>query len=341
MKNLDSPIKYDLERQIIKTGMLFADRFHAISKNIRNLRLHHIRDTMKDKDIIYCYKYYFTDLGVGPPEEDIDQFYKDLTKLRNKKAKTKQELMHLGGMEKNMRILKGDVYTASESWVITNNLESMIGFLEDKSLSILDSIPEENWFQFRLTMFEGLDSPTYYHIKAIYEMNMMQSKSVRDTEPLTDIDHLYTNHLCYLPCLDSLSHNQMKIIRNEFNEKLSEVFDQIYLMQMEFSKEPLTPENINKVGIRFDEVTDIIQPIIQETVDNNIYFQQIKNSSTDHKLYQFNIAFATIKKVMSSYRDYRVITDIEETMFLEKIALTKDINNCCVYFYLGGIIEDN
>jgi hypothetical protein len=74
-------------------------------------------------------------------------------------------------------------------------------------------------------------------------------------------------------------------------------------------------------------------------VDNNIYFQQIKNSATDIKYYELSIAFSTLKTVLEYYFKIHLLTEELKDRLLEKISLTKDIDTCCFFFYMGEVIE--
>ena len=320
-----SPIKFELERQIVKMGMLFSERFYVTSENMVNIALHPMINSLNDKEVIHNYKFYFIDLGNGFSSEQLDDFYRSLTFFRNKKTRSKDELILLGRLEKDLKNIRSEVLRASEQFISNNILESLIGFIEEKALLVNDWSDENNFNSLKLPLFVDFNSNEIFHVLTM-DPKPKDFKN-RITEPLTDLELWYSNHLCYLPNLDALSFGQLKIIRNEFNEKFVDAKKLINEMQTEFKDIVLTTENLNNVGIRFDEISEQIQSFFQEAVEQNIYFQQIENSGADKKYFELNIAFTTIKNIISYYRQIHVMSEAEESMLLEKIELTSDINS--------------
>jgi hypothetical protein len=319
--------------------MLFCEKFYVTSENMVNLALHPMINTMKDKEVIHSYKYYFTDIGNGFSSEELDEFYRSLVFIRNKKLRNKNELILLGRLEKDLKNIRGEVQRGSDNFIATNKLESMVGFVEDKSILINDWSNEDNFNMLKLPMFMDFSSGDILHILTMDTKPNLADFKDRNTEPMTDLGLWYSNHLCYLPSLESLSYSQMKIIRNEFKEKLGQVNKMIIDMQAEFKEIVLTLKNLNNVGIRFDELSDQIQPVFHEAVEQNIYFQQIENSASEKKYFELNIAFTTLQNILSYYRQIHVVSEIEETMLMEKIAQNSNVNTCCVFMYMGEVTE--
>ena len=339
MKSEESQITFDMERQLIKTGMLFAHQLHAVAFNWKIVYIFSSIEEMSEKEYVQNYKFFYTDPTIALSPEKLDSLYAELNKLRNKKMKTKNDLILLGRYEKSFVNVKAAVLRAFDQILAENKLESILGFAKEKVLEFYDekAAREHGILKFQKTLIEEFSTPDLYHFVTTND----KSKRIIDTENLKTVmdnpEHIFFNHICLIPCLDSLSYHQLKIIRNEFQEQLFPFYKALKEAEKEFEQIPLTIENVDKVNNRFDELFLPLIPPIEAMVRDNIYIQQIENSSSDHKTYELNIAFGTIETIVKIYGQTKVIALSEYENIFEKITYTRDIKSCCLFFFLAEV----
>src|ERR1017187_7628321 len=128
MKSSLSQLHFVNERQMIKTGLLLSEKFFAVTPTLGGIAVYRNRGTAKDRHIINNYKYYFTNLGNGYTEDELENFLSILTKLRGKKIKSREELINLGQLEKSMKRLESEVNRASVNWLEQYKLDSLVNF---------------------------------------------------------------------------------------------------------------------------------------------------------------------------------------------------------------------
>ncbi len=339
VKSHESQLRFELERQMIKTGLLVSELFYAITPNLLGIVVHKNRDKANDKSIINNYKYYFCQFGIGIPEPDLDTYIQQFTKLRNKKFKNRDDLLQIGRWEQVMHKIRLDVILAAENWMRENKLESLLGFSVDNSLIVFDEeseIANDELF-YQNVLIDEFTNPHSLHFLGVNKILDNVEHSTPNHEFKSNPNLIYTSTLFHIPCLDTLSYAQMKIIRNEFEELLQPFYNAVAAMKTEFDAVVITADNVDQIDKRFDELMEEQIIFLKETVSNNIYFQQIVNSSTDYKMYEFNISFATMKTMINLYQYAGVISEMEVGIILEKIALTKDINTCCLFLDMAEI----
>jgi len=324
---------------MMKTGLLVAEKITALTPTLNGMGVYHNRAIASDRQVLYNYKYFFTNLGEGFSAEALDSFFNTLTMLRNKKFKTRADVINLGKLEQNIVLLKSEVNRASIHWMETNKLDSILNFYADETLNVYDESAElkaDELFFRNYLQDEILDSEMFHFFGAEKAINIHQKVDLSDFDKELSIKFISTI-LFEIPCLDSFSYNQLRIIRNEFQEHLIPFHKALDEMKTKFETCIMTDENTDSLNKEFDEIIEPYVEFFKNLIGNNIYFQQIANSSTDHKRFQMNISFSTLETLLAVYKNAYVIDNMEYDILCEKIALAKDLISGIVFFEMAEI----
>ena len=334
-----SPLNFDLIRLAVKTGLIFSHRMNAVAAYFIILKIYVDRENLPDAMNIKYYAKFYSEHPNAHSEEDLILHLKNLKTLKNKPRTSKEELIKIGQYEKLFKAVKADVDNGLSTWVSEYKLDALARFNKERALHIYNEKGDQELgiYLFQKTILEELSSPDFYHFFCTDKVNPKEYIMQKYDGTKSKLELIFSTRLCLLPDLDSLTYAQLNIIRNDFHELLKPFYKTVATMKEEFDATTLTPENIEELDKRFDELIDPYLPLFEEYVTNNIYFQQIKNSDANHKTYELNIEFATVKTLVLMYKQLGVISEAEETDLLEKIALKRDLNSLCVFFLIGEI----
>ena len=165
MKSATTDFLFEKERQLLKTGLLISHKLNAITPTLTGIVVYKARHNATAKDLLNNYIFYFSNLGNGYTEKEIDDYYAVLITLRNKKSKSRQELIHLGKLEHSLKRITEDVERAAKNWMSNNHIESLMEFEADNSLVIFDEMvetTEEELFYQNILMDEILNPVCFF-----------------------------------------------------------------------------------------------------------------------------------------------------------------------------------
>jgi hypothetical protein len=328
-------IGYKAELEVTKFGIIISHKMNAVGLNFIYLKLFLQIDKFKDKAIIQAYKTFVSPNPNGISENDIDKFYSDLLSIRNRKHKQKADLIYLAKLEIHFRNVKTDVINFMQSFFVANKMDVLLDFVKSDDFVIHDGIIKPDTENiFHKTLMEEFSTPDFYHIFDFGIFMKQKEDIIYDVNEQSDPDLCYSNILFSIPDLNNLSYPQMNIIRNYFHENLIPFYDLVSKMKSEFDDVILTTENMVEINKRFDELIVPMVPEVKSIADNNIYFQQIRNSTESKDEKRFNIGIGKIRTVVNMYKNRNVITDAEEEFILNEISRTKSPDSCCVFFFL-------
>jgi hypothetical protein len=342
MKTSTSDLPFTLERQMVKTGLLLTETFITITPTLEGISVYRNREKATDRNIITNYKHYFSNLGVGHSAEDLDNFIDNFLKLKSKKFKNKEDIINLGRMENSFKILETDVNNATVKWMEQNHIEPLLNFTTDLSLKIFDETVETQLHEFFFVsiLIEEFRQSDLFHFFGNKNPVSKENKIEEIVEADWDSKMIYSTPLFEIPCLDTLTYAQLKIIRNEFHEHLQPFFEAIEDMKSKFQTYILTNENVKEIDKEFDSVIEPQRAFLKEFIGNNIYFQQIANSSKDHKVYQLKISFASMDSVLIMIEKAKVINEMEREQIRYNVRSDKDLNTCYVFFQMAEIAAE-
>jgi hypothetical protein len=280
MKSSESPISFEHERQMIKTGLLLAESFNVVTPTLTGLGVYSNKAKATNRNIIHNYQFYFTQFGNGYTADQLEEFLAILNQLKNKKFKTRDDLINLGKLEKSMKEIEAEVNRASLHWLEENKIETLVDFYRADNLSVFDENLETkiDEFYYRNFILDEILDPDKFHFLWCDESISVEDNNAKEDEIRKDALKIFSSILFETPCLDSLSYMQLKIIRNDFLENLKPFYESIEDMNKKFDSYNLTDENIESIAKEFDIILQSHFISLEEFIDKNIYFQQIRNS---------------------------------------------------------------
>ena len=112
---------------------------------------------------------------------------------------------------------------------------------------------------------------------------------------------------------ESLTTNQVLIIRNELNEKFKKVTDVIEVFNKNFQEKKLTVDDLDEIRTRYMEELKPRVSEFQEAIDNNIYMVQLKNKEDKPKIYKLYLVLTTVRNIVGLYEELNIIN--KDTIF--------------------------
>ena len=331
-----SRIPLESELTLIKMGIIFSQKMTSVGFNLRLLNAYKNFDALKDKQIINIYDSIEWPENGPTTKEQMHDFYKSLMQLRNLKHKNQQGYAQLATFEKHMKVIRQELYHNLTTINVNNNMDALPLFLEDGILEIIEYDSEsaketiEDLIIRYLTttdLIPYFDETIYFKPAGEYAKQYekeMNEKVKMGTSLMQDLFNF--------PALNSLSANQLRIIRNEFQEKLQPVYSGIEIIRKEIEDIVFNEENMDRLSNILTDNTFKYASILDPLADENIYFMQIKNSTKDVIYRTFYLGITSIKQVVNYYARRDIITREGENYILENIARVKDIESSCIFF---------
>jgi hypothetical protein len=319
----------------IKTGLVFTDWVWSVGYSFQMMNFLHLNDQATPKIIIHNYNNISARVTGMHSKDSIDSFYKSYLVLKNKKYKTKDDLIELGKKESTVKSLKKDLITVTKQYFELINASELLPFMENNIFKID-------------TIALGRRTDSFIMNLREYSINYCLDGTVfRDGDSLIDSENSSFQQrkdlsfinipLFQLPDLNSMNYAQLRIIRNEFLEKFEPFYKPYCDLQKELFEILYEESNFENIHHKIDEVFNPYLPVFKEATENNIYFSMIKNSIPDVPVYQFSAVVTSLKNLIELFVKDNIITHDEREIIIEGVGRTKDINSTVAFFYLDKV----
>ncbi len=336
-KTQQTTVLYSSELTLIKVALLFAEKVNVLSFNFQQIPMAAKIETGSEKHTIMFTKMVHTEQGTLKESLDVELFYKNLLKIRNMKNKQKADLILLARLEAIYKSIHKDMVAYMQEIISKSKLELFKGFVKDESLNIMPHgfDLESEIDPIGLRILNSFLDPLGFHL---FDESIMNKAEREDTsEEITFADFTgYTLELDIMevPNLDSLDYQQLKIIRNEFLSKFESFGKAAEDFQKEISDTLWVEENHEglkeQLSKRFNTKADDLYTVGEE----NIYFQQIRNSDADKRVSTLMIGLTSIRTLVFYYWYQRVITIEMRTYIINEIEKHKSADSCSLFFYV-------
>lgn len=334
-KNMNSNIPYQNELTMMRMGLIFSDCMKVISFNFNSLQMIKDFDKISERRLLNAYYFFYKDAANAVTEKMLESNYSSLKKLRNKRGKTKAEIFSEQRLDKWIKSVIGEVKKHIDNYMIFSGEEVFLGFLEDDSLKLVNYLMDDESFQAKMVdyLIESFVNNDVIHF--------FDESAMRSIEDLTDDDEIdmdeevyfTTGNLLSVPDFKDFSYNQLRIIRNEFQELFKPLKEEIdnWTKEME-NNEYLMDDVIRNDGTVFGRL-DAFDELLKNSSEQNIYFQSIKNSNPSNQFRNLNYGITSIKNIINNYKRIRLITKEEESYICEQVSFRKNINNTGFFLY--------
>jgi hypothetical protein len=340
IKTKGSDIPFYIEVVIAKAGIILgADKVSVVSYNFHKTITRKNFEELTLKELIEEFSNIYKDSPGVAPKETLISLHKSLMFLRNKKAKTKEDLINLGKHENFFKNVKTDVKNAYDNVIGQDNVGPIESFIDDGILDLIHYDPETQ------PVKETVPDMLIRHFIAddvvpIFDQSIMVGREgwlslydvIKATKEKQSMIGSFT--VFDFPDLDSLSHQQLRIIRNEFKEKMQGLHENLEEAKKDFKDVLCIMENKvmidQKVDDHFNKITDITYAAGNE----NLYFQQIKNSVQDVQIYCLHLGYSRIRRIVEYYRNFNMITASEEAYINSTIARHRDVDSLVFLFFI-------
>ncbi|MEI6815643.1 MAG: hypothetical protein WCL14_03455 [Bacteroidota bacterium] len=344
IKTDDSTITYGFELMAIKTGLMFCDQLTVVSSNLRHMQALVQIDTMPEKLIIEWYKELFSATPEALKADWIDAFYKSVMLARRTIGKNKHWIIQLERQERVIQNIKKDVVMGLVTIMMQSQLESVVDFARDKSLVIndlkLSSIgAEEELTRIIIDSFSDDDVLHYFDVSLAVQYKKGKGEGVESIVFDENDGSIIEEDLFVIPSVHTLTHSQLKIIKNEFDERLAPFYEGIMVLKKEMSSTIMSQETIVSIYRQLDELCAPMAESIEKTIADNSYFQQILNSSKDPTMLEMYLGISTIRTAIGFYEKCKIISEESKTYILNVLSKSRDLNTCCLFLYYNIKME--
>ena len=331
-----SRIPLAAELAVIKMGIIISRKTTSVGFNFRLLNSFKNFETLTDRQIVDIHDQVEKDDESIIKLEALHEFYKSLMQLRNLKNKNQFGFAQLAKFEQHMKLVRQELYHDLMKMNVASNIDVLLVFLEDGSLEIIEHVAgtakgsiEDLIIRYLTTtdVIPYFDETIFTKPGGLYAKQYekeMNEEVKMGTSILQDIFNF--------PVLDSLSANQLRIIRNEFQEKLQPVYPAFDIIKKEIEGIVFNDENIDKLSKILVDNTFKYASIFDPLANENVYFMQIKNSTPDVVYRTLYIGITSIKQIVSFYARRDIITMEGERYILDNIARVKNIDDSCIFF---------
>ncbi|MEI6817394.1 MAG: hypothetical protein WCL14_12345 [Bacteroidota bacterium] len=336
-KTADSTILFTSEMTLIKTALLFADKVNVTSFNFHHFATSLNLDKMPEKDIIKVMHTIQERQGNIKENADLAIFYKNLLMMRNRKNKAKNDLIFLAQLERTYTILVKDVANYFNLFNENNNMACFEGFIADGTLNIIpfnhDKQSETDTIGHRI--MDSFLHATSFHL--FDESIMRGTVKLTADEAFSDSSHVGASadsDVLSIPNLDSLGYNPLRIIRNELLDGFKLFHKEVEELQREITESLWNFETYDAMQAKFIERLEAITNDYKKTGDENVYFQQIKNSTADKRISTLRIGITSVRSLVYYYWVRNVISIEMRTYIINEIEKHKSADSCSLFFYV-------
>ena len=363
INTIESGIDSENELPIVKAALLIGEKLIVVNYYFRYINFFLDFDKKSEREIL---NEYLASLHATQDAEtyiqNLELNYKNLLLCRKTNGKTKDYILYQQRLEKEQKALKASIYTTVCEHLEKYKITSIIDFVKLGNFEIIDYRPQvyhlvepltERLIQYFLNTdyiqcfdysimdpdFEGYGKIIEEKDgKVIKEVLVSRDELLPGDEPIGI--GMYVADLFVLPDLNAFTFSQLRIIRNEFQEKFQDFHKVVSDFKMEFENILFNDENEDRIYNRFSPVFEQQEALLKEMVGDNIYIQQLKNNPSEYPENAFKIAISSIETVVGFYKKRYMISEKEEQYVLDSIARYKDINTCCLFFYNEELKKD-
>lgn len=326
-------MNFDPEMATIKTGLLFGKKVISVGFNFKFMKMITDWDMVTEKQIInYCLKSYEFN-GQQTNAENIRSFYKLLINLRNTKGKTKDAMMLLAKLEKQYQLHKKNVFDLITQQYIDYKIDTLYPFFNDNSFEVVNYIPEHETMKERIEdiIIRYLTTTDVYPFfdESMFNYNAEDESNLPDKPR---VRFMNSQILFIVPDLSGFTGNQLMIIRNLFQEKMNEAYPMIDQLRRDLEGYQYIEENQETIMDLIYERPRLHEELFDTIAEENIYFQQLKNSKTDIIYRNLMISVTSIKTLVHFYKRQNIIDELQEEYILNTVGRHKNIENCIVFF---------
>jgi hypothetical protein len=334
-----SEFYHDDELAMVKTALLLAEKVTVVNYNFRDIVFYCNYKKMTVRKI----KEYYLDTVANSDLENKNELFEEGTRmfkeekeLRNQKYKIKDEIVYMERLNIGINTLKTETVEQERMNLEEDHKMPLIKFYTDNVLSITIYDPDEN--KKTATMSDRLIKAfTKTDAIQFFDQFVLSEKDIEDDQSSTFLSGL----LFSIPDMNTLTYEQLFLIRYELMDKLNAFYDMVSDMQKEFSKVLFNKDTTPFIEERTTELLNPFFELVKDTLENNIYIQQVKNSVINYNLYNLHFCVASIKMIIGFYVESKIITAEDATQILAAIANKKDINTCCFFFYNYVVISEH
>ena len=328
----EKEIRFEIVK--LKTGVVFTSWIRSVGGTLGILRVLFNKERATNDDY---YKNYMI-LCTGPGRNskgDVEFYYKSHKALKNKKNKTKADLIQFGKGENIFKNIKKELLDYCVKYGEYLKVNEFLPFIEERHFDIYSIIEDlrPEYFIGHLTECEI----NYCLDGTLFEMTDNILNSDTNTFQQRDGWSFFNIPLFQLPDLNSLNYAQLNIIRKEFLERFDPFYKPFSDLQIELSKIIYDATNHEIIQNKIAEVFNPCLPLFKEATENNVYFNMIKNSITDVPVYQLSAVVTSINTLIELFVKDNIITPHEKEIIIEGVKRTKDINSTVAFFYLDKI----
>jgi hypothetical protein len=186
-KNLNSNIAYLNEMTMMRMGLIFSDKMTIISVNFNLVQLLKDFDKIPERKLLNFYYDFYKDAN-AVASEMLESNYSSLKKLRNKRGKTKAEIMVEQKLDKWIKSVIGEVKRYLEHHMIFSGEGVFSGFLEDDSLKLINYPMDDESFQSKMVdyLIESFENNDVIHFFDENAMRSMEDLSADDDINMDD-----------------------------------------------------------------------------------------------------------------------------------------------------------
>ncbi|MBC8488178.1 MAG: hypothetical protein H8D45_19275 [Bacteroidetes bacterium] len=307
------------EPKILWSTILFAERINWATSQSYLTLFRYVINVMEERYRINTYKSFLPIWKIEPTPEKLEDDYQFYLKTKKRKHKTLADLKFLRSWGKFIKSLENilmDYIKQNEKILGVTELSSFMNRPGKGIISLYYISEFIHEIGVQDTEIDAVLTTLYseYEIHAFCEM-IEEHLNFKTFNSNVRKDFFKKNKFSALrekfievTAPESLTYNQVAIIRNELTEKFKEVMNSIEEFNKELREKKLSVENINEIKKRYIDKIKTHLSEIQKAVDNNIYMNQLKNKEDEPKVYKLYLVLTTMQNIVGLYEKLNIIS---------------------------------
>ncbi|MHB8261241.1 MAG: hypothetical protein ACYDCN_16775 [Bacteroidia bacterium] len=274
--------------------------------------------------------------------ETINSGYDNILKSRSIRGKTKDHIVQLMKLERELKITLSEYKTAMQLFCENMKIAAFQPFTCTDSENWVNPLliwhfPEtetEKHSQERIKVVaETINDAAWFPLFDAIIKEQAVCADINSTKKKNTVQ-LISDLILEFPEPLTLSSGQLHLVRNDFSKTSWKFFEEMKKLNDELRQIPFTSSNFDKISSLYHEKATPLKAAMQQTADNNDCLRKLKNDEPAIKTYKLYAAIGSFNTVIRLYKDLNVIDESTALYVKESIGQRIDINNTRLFLFL-------
>ncbi|MBT1705436.1 hypothetical protein [Chryseosolibacter indicus] len=336
-------LNLDKEIRLLKSGLLYSDSVTLTSPSLTSILYVLTLSTLSEKEKVE----YFKGLSKVDPTvqgEELEQLIKIKNRLANKKGKTKEEIIQLEIIKKELKRIDGQMEQWGQDLFIKSGLPEFHHLIENGTIKLkhLDVNEREKKMAFQI-LDETIDIISHKNTYPIFDhlVEDIASKYIQSTKKdlsTKNINEIFVGKefLLKLPNIDEISFSDILKAKEELSTELDRFKNLINNYSLEISGLSFDQDNRDFIEkkYKYDFLPQLKE--LQDKLEDNSFFKHLKRGAGENiSKYSIFLGVMGVDDIIKILLSAGGLTTVEGIFkgHNEIKKTNKELRNSSVYFY--------